>query len=88
VWKVSAAATVLQIAIGVLVILTMVWLIGMTWSEAAVLGFVMALSFGINRMSTSTVRTLFWAFAVAMGLSLSSIFFVYTGPSIASTCCC
>lgn len=44
VWKVSAAATVLQIAIGVLVMLPLVWLIGMTWSEAAVLGFVMALS--------------------------------------------
>ena len=56
------------------------WLIAL-----APLGFVMALSFGINRMSLSTVKTLFWAFAVAMGLSLSSIFFVYTGPSIAST---
>ena len=51
----------------------------------APLGFVMAMSFGLNRMQTSTLRMLFWAFSVAMGLSLSSIFFVYTGPSIAST---
>ena len=51
----------------------------------APLAFVMAMSFGLNRMQTSTLRLLFWAFSVAMGLSLSSIFLVYTGPSIAST---
>jgi hypothetical protein len=45
----------------------------------------MAMSFGLNRMSTSTLQTLFWAFAVAMGLSMSSIFLVYTGVSIAQT---
>jgi len=56
------------------------WLIAL-----APLGFVMAMSFGLNRMQTSTLRMLVWAFSVAMGLSLSSIFFVYTGPSIAST---
>jgi FtsH-binding integral membrane protein len=36
-------------------------------------------------MSTATLQTLFWAFAVAMGLSMSSIFLVYTGVSIAQT---
>jgi FtsH-binding integral membrane protein len=51
----------------------------------APLGFVMAMSFGLNRMSTATLQTLFWAFAVAMGLSMSSIFLVYTGVSIAQT---
>ena len=51
----------------------------------APLGFVMAMSFGLNRMSTGTLQTLFWAFAVAMGLSMSSIFLVYTGVSIAQT---
>jgi FtsH-binding integral membrane protein len=56
------------------------WLIAL-----APLGFVLAMSFGLNRMQTSTLKALFWAFAVAMGLSLSSIFFVYTGPSIATT---
>ena len=51
----------------------------------APLGFVMVLSFGLNRLSTGAARGLFWAFAVAMGLSLSSIFLVYTGTSIAQT---
>jgi FtsH-binding integral membrane protein len=51
----------------------------------APLGFVMAMSFGLNRMKTSTLQILFWAFAVAMGLSMSSIFLVYTGESIATT---
>ena len=51
----------------------------------APLGFVMAMSFGLQRMQTSTLKMLFWAFSVAMGLSLSSIFLVYTGPSIATT---
>jgi len=56
------------------------WLIAL-----APLGFVMAMSFGLNRMQTSTLKMLFWGFSVAMGLSLASIFFIYTGPSIALT---
>jgi FtsH-binding integral membrane protein len=56
------------------------WLVAL-----APLGFVMAMSFGLNRMQTSTLKILFWAFSVAMGLSLSSIFLAYTGPSIATT---
>ncbi|NJC32837.1 hypothetical protein GGR88_000311 [Sphingomonas jejuensis] len=51
----------------------------------APLGFVMAMSFGVNRMQTSTLQILFWAFAVVMGLSMSSIFLVFTGTSIAQT---
>ena len=51
----------------------------------APLGFVMAMSFGLHKMQTSTLKTLFWGFSVAMGLSLSSIFLVYTGTSIAMT---
>jgi FtsH-binding integral membrane protein len=51
----------------------------------APLGFVMAMSFGLNRMSQSTLNLLFWAYAVVMGLSLSTIFLVYTGESIATT---
>jgi hypothetical protein len=51
----------------------------------APLGFVMAMSFGLNRMKTSTLQALFWAFSVTMGLSMSSIFLVYTGMSIAQT---
>ena len=51
----------------------------------APLGFVLAMSFGLNRMSTGTLQALFWSFSVAMGLSLSTIFLVYTGVSIAQT---
>ena len=51
----------------------------------APLGFVMAMSFGLNRMKTGTLQLLFWAFAVAMGLSMSTIFLVYTNMSIAQT---
>jgi uncharacterized protein len=49
------------------------------------LAFTMVMSFGVNRLSTGAMQALFWAFSVAMGLSLSSIFFVYTGGSIAVT---
>ena len=51
----------------------------------APLGFVMAMSFGLNRMRISTLQALFWAFCVVMGLSMSTIFLVYTGASIATT---
>ena len=43
------------------------------------------MSFGVNRMSTATLQALFWAFATVMGLSMSTIFLVYTGASIAQT---
>ena len=49
------------------------------------LAIVFAMSFGVNRMKTSTLQTLFWAFAVLMGMSMSTIFAVYTGVSIAQT---
>jgi len=49
------------------------------------LAFVMVLSFGINRLSTGTAQMLFWGFAAVMGVSMASIFFVYTGGSIATT---
>ena len=49
----------------------------------APLGFMIALSVGINKMKESTVQILFWTFAGVMGLSLSSIFIQYTGESIA-----
>ena len=46
------------------------------------LAFVFFFSFRIDRMSASTARMVFILFAAAMGLSLSSILFVYTGVSI------
>ena len=51
----------------------------------APLGFVLAMSFGLNRMSTGTLQILYWAFATVMGLSMSTIFLAYTGVSIAQT---
>lgn len=51
----------------------------------APLGLVMWLSFGINRLSEGSAKAIYWAYAVLMGLSLSTIFLVYTGASIAST---
>jgi uncharacterized protein len=51
----------------------------------APLAFVLVLSFGINRLSTSAAQTLFWVYAAVMGLSLSSIFRIYTGESVAVT---
>jgi uncharacterized protein len=49
----------------------------------APLGLVMLLSFGIERMQASTAQMVFWIYAGLMGLSLSTIFLVYTGASIA-----
>lgn len=51
----------------------------------APLGFVLAMSFGLNRMSQGTLQALFWSFAIVMGLSMSTIFLVFTGESIATT---
>jgi FtsH-binding integral membrane protein len=49
------------------------------------LAIVFAMSFGMNRMQTSTLQILFWAFAALMGLSMSTLFLAYTGVSIAQT---
>ena len=49
----------------------------------APLAFVLVLSFGIHRLSLFASQAIFWTFAAAMGLSLSTIFLVYTGESIA-----
>ncbi len=51
----------------------------------APLGFVFAISAGMNRMSQGTLQLLFWAFSAVMGLSISWIFAVFTGASIAQT---
>jgi len=49
------------------------------------LAIVFAMSFGAPRMRTATLQLLFWAFAALMGLSMSTIFLVFTGASIAQT---
>ena len=48
----------------------------------APLAFVLVLSFGVNRLSRQAVQTLFWLFCAAMGVSLTSVFFIYTETSV------
>jgi FtsH-binding integral membrane protein len=48
----------------------------------APLGLMMLLSFGINRLSSSTALAIFFVYAALLGLSLASIFLVYTHASI------
>jgi FtsH-binding integral membrane protein len=51
----------------------------------APLAFVFFFSFRIETMSASTAQAAFWAFCAVMGLSMASIFLVFTGTSIART---
>ena len=48
----------------------------------APLAFVLVLSFGVNRLSTTAVQAIFWAFCATMGASMTNIFLVYTGTSV------
>jgi uncharacterized protein len=48
----------------------------------APLALVFVLSFGINRLQPGTALMLFFVYAGLLGLSLASIFLVYTGASI------
>jgi hypothetical protein len=48
----------------------------------APLGMVFAISAGINKFRPATTQMLFWVFSALMGVSLSSIFLVYTHTSI------
>jgi FtsH-binding integral membrane protein len=58
---------------------------GLGWlAVLSPVGLVLALSFGIARMQASTAQLLFWLYAGLNGISLSTIFIVYTGASIAS----
>jgi uncharacterized protein len=49
----------------------------------APLAFILFFSFRIEKMSAASARTMFFAFAAVMGLSMSAIFLIYTGNSIA-----
>lgn len=49
----------------------------------APLAFIFGLSASIDRMSAATAQTVFYAFAAVMGVSISSIFLVFSGFSIA-----
>ena len=48
----------------------------------APLAMVFVISAGINRLAPATAQMLFWVFSALMGVSLSSIFLVYTHTSI------
>jgi len=48
----------------------------------APLGLVFALSFGVQRMRPATAQILFWIYAALVGVSLGSIFLIYTQTSI------
>ncbi len=48
----------------------------------APLAFVLVLSFGVNKLSTTAVQALFWAFCATMGASLTNIFLIYTNESV------
>jgi uncharacterized protein len=61
-------------------------LVGTPWYWVllfAPLGLVLLLSFRIERMSLTAAQLGFWGYAILVGLSLSGIFLVYTGESIA-----
>ncbi len=51
----------------------------------APVGLVLWLGMGINRMSTTTAQAIYWTYSVLIGLSLTPIFLIYTGESIART---
>jgi FtsH-binding integral membrane protein len=56
----------------------LIWLVML-----APLGLVMWLSYGINRMQASTAQAIYWFYAALMGVSLASVFLVFTGESVA-----
>ncbi len=57
---------------------------GLGWLVAlAPIGMVLVMGVRMNTVSYSTLKTMFWGYSILMGLSLFSIFLVYTGASIA-----
>ena len=49
----------------------------------APLGFVMAMNFRMQTISSGSLKTMYWLFCGTMGLSMGSIFLVYSQASIA-----
>ena len=56
----------------------LIWLVML-----APLGLVMWLSYGIERMQAATAQAIYWIYAALMGVSLASVFLVFTGESVA-----
>lgn len=51
----------------------------------APLGFILLMNFKFEKMSASSILALFIAFSAIMGISLSTIFLIYSGSTIAVT---
>ncbi len=71
---VASSETAMQAIFGT----PMFWLVAL-----APIGMVFFLSARIHALKATTAQALFWVYAGLMGLSLASIFIVYTGTSIA-----
>jgi len=82
--RMTAALTISAVTAGLASMLPFLYTGGiLTWLIIlSPLAFVLAMSFGSERFSTNTLIMLFLGFAVAQGLSMGSIFLVYTGASI------
>ena len=48
----------------------------------APIGLILWMSFGAQRMKTTTLQTVYWAFVALMGVGLSSVLMIYTGASV------
>jgi hypothetical protein len=85
-------------ALGLLVTAGVAWGVAHTPLAAAIFGsplkwvamlaplaFVMLFSFRIERMTTAGARMVFYGFSAVMGVSMASLFLVFTGISIAQT---
>ncbi|QPC86009.1 BAX inhibitor (BI)-1/YccA family protein [Mesorhizobium sp. NBSH29] len=51
----------------------------------APIAMVFFLSYRVDKMSVSAAQTTFWVFSALMGISLSSVFLVFTGQSVVQT---
>jgi FtsH-binding integral membrane protein len=47
--------------------------------------FILAMNFGLQRLSASALQGIFWAFATCFGISLTTVLLQYTGESVART---
>ncbi len=82
--RMTAALTISAVTAGLASMLPFLYTGGLlTWLIIlSPLAFVLAMSFGSERFSSNTLILLFLGFAITQGLSLGSIFLVYTGASI------
>jgi FtsH-binding integral membrane protein len=82
--RMTAALTISAVTAGLASMMPFLYTGGiLTWLIIlSPLAFILAMSFGSERFSTNTLILLFLGFAVAQGLSMGSIFLVYTGASI------